>query len=275
MFKAATLDKPASALLGSSAEANAHLMRLALSFAMSTTVVEYAKLTFKHFDLFGNLGIACLVLMSVAVVLTLSEKYSRAGVLLYFASFAPIFLQFWMMIANHNWLSYWCIPAAALFVRWWEEEAYSDYLRITLGVVMLAAAVQKLVAGTYLDGTYIAYLSHYGSTTEKLFAPLCSEDTLNNPCLIHQIFGIFIVVWQIVVGILLVAGFKALIFLVIEIGFLLAAGVYADEMNFQALNIALLCIAFRVGLSYQLLILLIAFLITDWFKIGGIIAKVI
>lgn len=36
-----------------------------------------------------------------------------------------------------------------LFAKWWEQPLYADYLRITLGVEMLAAAARKLLAGIY------------------------------------------------------------------------------------------------------------------------------
>lgn len=128
---------------------------------------------------------------------------------------------------------------------------------------MLGAAAQKLLAGTYLDGTYIAFLSHHGSTTEHMFRSLCSDETLYTPCGWHRFLGTFIVMWQIGVGLLLIAGLRSILFLIIEVGFLLGAGIYADEMNFQVLNIALLCIAFRVGMSYGLFVACGALLLID------------
>jgi hypothetical protein len=58
------------------------------------------------------------------------------------------------------------------------------------------------------------------------------------------------------------------VFLAIEIGFLLGAGLFADEMNFQVLNVALLCIVFRVGMPIWLLATCLALLVIDIFTIS-------
>ncbi len=206
--------------------------------------------------------------------LGLSEKYSRLGVLVFSVMLVPYVVERWFVMANHGWLGVWTIVPAALFAKWWTEPAYSDYLRLTLGIVMLAAAAQKLLAGTYLDGSYIAYLSHYGSTTENMFQFLCSQDTLENPCGWHKFLGTFIVLWQTGVGLLLLAGLRSVWFLMVEVGFLLGAGLYADEMNFQVLNIALLCIAFRVGMSYALFAVCAVLLVIDQLQIGWLVRHV-
>lgn len=250
------------------AESVGQLIRIALAVAMLTTWFEYGKNV--HNGEYGSEGVVALVVMAVSMALTLVERFSRLGVILYALSFLPFFVLNWHSMANHTWLSYWCIPAAALFARWWEEEAYADYLRYTLGVVMLAAAAQKVLAGTYFDGSFIAFLSYYGSVTETMFRGLCSEATLQEPCLAHKLIGSFIVIWQIGVGVLLIAGLRSIIFLVVEIAFLLGAGIYADEMNFQVLNIALLCIAFRTGVTIPFVGVLLAVLFVDLVKIEGI-----
>lgn len=252
----------------------AHKMRIALAFAMFAPFAEYTKNTVLNYSFFGIETVIALVLMFFGIILTATSKFSRYGIALFSVGFGSIVLGVWPAMANHNWLALWCIPLAVVFARWWEEDLYSDYLRVTLAIVMLAAASQKILAGTYFDGSYVAFLSHYGSTTENMFHALCSKETLNNPCFLHKAIGSFIVFWQIAVGILLLIGLRSLIFLAIEIGFLLAAGVFADEMNFQALNIALLCIAFRVGLSYILGAILTFFIVIDLIKIGGIIEAV-
>lgn len=201
--------------------------------------------------------------VAFALAATLTEKYSRIAVAVFSLFFVYDAFPTWVEQANHSWLAVWTIPIAMLFAKWWEQPLYADYIRVTLGIVMLAAAAQKLLAGTYLDGTYIAYLSYYGSTTENMFRFLCSDDTLYTPCGWHKFLGTFIVIWQISVGLLLLAGLRSVLFLAVEVGFLLGAGIYADEMNFQVLNIALLCIAFRVGMSYGLFIACGALLLID------------
>lgn len=211
----------------------------------------------------------------VALSATLVEKYSRIAITAFCLFFLYDVYSAWSAQANHGWLAVWTIPIALLFAKWWEQPLYADYLRITLGIVMIGAAAQKILAGTYLDGTYIAYLSYYGSTTENMFRFLCSDDTLNSPCGWHKFLGTFIVLWQIGVGLLLLAGVRSLIFLTVEVGFLLGAGLFADEMNFQVLNIALLCIAFRVGMSYALFIVCAALLLIDLHGIGRFIDYVV
>jgi len=203
-------------------------------------------------------------LIQLAILpLVLMQRTSRWAILAFMLLLVPDITQTWYSYANHSWLAVWCIPAAALFSKWWESEYFQHYLRATLGIVMLGAAAQKLLAGTYLDGSYISFLSYYGSETENLFRFVCSAEAEQFSCGWHKFIGTFIVIWQIAVGILLLCGFRNLIFLVIEIGFLIGAGLYADEMNFQTLNIALLCIAFGVGMRKDLFYICIALLFID------------
>jgi hypothetical protein len=250
-------------------------IRLALMTAMLSVCVEQGQDWFKP----GNFHWSFLTVLTAGAVIilaaTLTEKYSRVAIAVFCAFFLYDIFTAWAAPANHTWLAAWTIPLAILFSRWWERPLYADYLRVTLGVVMLGAAAQKLLAGTYLDGTYISFLSHFGSTTENMFHVLCSKDTLNNPCGWHKFLGTFIVLWQIGVGLLLLAGVRSLLFLVVEVGFLLGAGLYADEMNFQVLNIALLCVAFRVGMSYGLFVICGALLLIDLHGIGKFIQYVL
>ncbi len=250
-------------------------IRLALMAAMLSVGFEQLPGLIKPetFHWFFTIALAIGAVITLAAAWT--EKYSRIAVAVFCVFYLYDFLDGWSAQANHGWLAVWTIPVAILFAKWWEQPLYADYLRITLGVVMIGAASQKILAGTYLDGTYIAYLSHFGSTTENMFRFLCSVDTLNSPCGWHKFLGTFIVLWQIGVGLLLLAGVRSLVFLAVEIGFLLGAGLFADEMNFQVLNIALLCIAFRVGMSYALFIVCAALLLIDLHGIGRFIEYVI
>ena len=174
----------------------------------------------------------------------------------------------WPSEANHSWFALWAIAPSLLFSQWWNEESYLKYLRLSVGALMIAAGVQKVVSGVYIDGSYITYLSHFGSTTEHLFAFLCNADDPLSPCVAHVFLGVFITLWQFVVGLLLVLGFKNWWILFIEVAFLLGAGLYADEMNFQVLNISILCIAFGYGMPIWLSITCILLLIIDVFSIG-------
>jgi len=210
----------------------------------------------------------------VSAVLAASARTSRVAVAIFIAPAVFVILPGWTAIANHTWLALWTIPVAVLFREWWKSDLYSFYLRATLGIVMIAAFSQKILAGTYLNGFYIGYLGAAGATTERMFSFLCSGDP-TGPCVFNQMIGIFILAWQLIVGVLLLLGLNSLIFLAIEIGFLLGAGVFADEMNFQVLNIALLCIVFRFGMPLWLAALSIALLVIHLFSISALVDLVL
>ena len=80
-----------------------------------------------------------------------------------------------------------------------------------------------------------------------------------SPAYIYTMYGGTFVVGALVA----IFGFRSLLFLTIEVAFLIGAGIYADEMNFQTLNISLLCIAFGVGMRRDLFYLCIALLLID------------
>ncbi len=249
--------------------------RLALMTAMlSVTFEKSGKLT-RYAIEDGFEPILIITGMALTLPIVLLEKYSRVAIFAFCLLLIPSIYADWTTYANHSWLALWTIPVALLFVKYWNAPLFADYIRITLGVVMLGAFAQKVLIGTYWDGSYIAYLSYFGSTTERMFQPLCSEATLMAPCGWHRFIGIFILGWQFAVGILLLAGVRSMLFLIVEITFLLGAGLYADEMNFQVLNIALLCLAFRVGMSHRLFFIMVALLFIDLHGIGGFIDHVI
>ena len=254
-----------------SQERLAAFLRLAMAVAILSVVFE------KVLDLEGNLRFerhqlaGATIGLAVACVLTLFERFSRIGVALFAVSILIYVAAKWAAYHNHGWLTVWTIPVAVAFgAAWWDSTLYRWYLRATLGVVMLAAAAQKVIAGTYFDGSFIAYLSISGSTTEQMFGFLCGPDVGQSPCLAHQVLGGFIVIWQAIVGILLLAGLQSLIFLFVEIAFLLGAGLYADEMNFQVLNIALLCIAFGYGMRPWLTIICVSLLFIDVYSLSAL-----
>jgi len=217
------------------------------------------------------LDLFCAALV-ISAALAVFARTSRLGVGLFIVVAAIAIVPDWTIIANHTYLALWSIPVAVLFREWWKSDSYSFYLRMTIGIVMLAAFAQKVIAGTYLDGSYIAYLNAHGTPTERMFSFLCDSSA---PCVYYQAISIFIVVWQFAVGILLLLGLNSLLFLAIEIGFLLGAGVYADEMNFQILNIALLCIIFRFGMPLWLLALSLGLLVLDIFRLEAIVKGVL
>ena len=112
------------------------------------------------------------------------------------------------------------------------------------------------------------------SLTERMFSFAC-DNTSGVPCVYVKIISIFILLWQLTVGILLLWGVRSIVFLAIEIGFLLGAGLFADEMNFQVLNIALLCIIFRVGMPFWLLATCIVLLFIDLYTISYLLKPLV
>jgi hypothetical protein len=210
----------------------------------------------------------------VAALRTFSARTSRWAVAIFTGIAAIALLPDWRLFPNHIYLALWTIPVAIVFKEWWRSDLYAVYLRVTLGVVMIAAFSQKILAGTYVDGSYFTWLGAHGSLTERMFSLFCDSASAD-PCRYYQFISIFILAWQLAVGILLLLGLNSLIFLAIEIGFLLGAGVYADEMNFQVLNIALMCIVFRFGLPLWLLIACAVLLVIDVFTISTLAALVI
>lgn len=254
----------------------AFYLRLGLAIAILSVVFE------KALDLEGNLrfGRTHLVVVTagflLSAILVLSERYSRVGVGLFALSILVFVAAKWAAYHNHGWLTVWTIPVALAFgAAWWESDLYRWYLRATLGVVMLAACAQKILAGTYLDGSFITYMSLQGSPTERMFGFLCGPEALQASCGWHRFIGIFIVLWQAAVGILLLAGVRSLVFLFVEIGFLLGAGLYADEMNFQVLNVALLCIAFGYGMRPWLCATCVALLFLDAYSLEALVGHVL
>lgn len=237
---------------------------LSVAFEFGINVHEDWQSSLENFDRQDALNA---FLICFSAVLCLFMKSSRLGILLFAITAVYEHSQNWMVAANHRWLAIWTIPMAIVFNEWWRSEVYSLYLRITLGMVMLAAFAQKVLAGTYIDGSYIYFLSAHGGPTERLFSFAC-DMSAGVPCLAHKLIGQFIMVWQFAVGVLLLLGIRSILFLAIEVGFLLGAGLFADEMNFQVLNIALLCIVFNVGMPIWLLSVCIALLVLDFFGLG-------
>jgi len=248
--------------------------RVPLAIAiLSVAFQEYPAWTTQaiKIDVYGETIIALLGAgLVLSSVLAAFASTSRLAVAIFVAITVIAILPEWQVIANHTYLALWCIPVAILFRESWNSDLYAFYLRMTVGIVMIAAFGQKILAGTYLDGSFIAYLSATGSSSERMFSLFC-DSTSTDPCIIYRLASWFILVWQLVVGILLLVGLNSLVFLAIEIGFLLGAGIYADEMNFQVLNIAVLCIVFRFGMPVWLAVLSIALLFFDRWGVSSLI----
>lgn len=241
-------------------------MQLALWVAMVSIVFQqFDDFMMPHF----TLNFLTIAGMGVAVVMYWIPTLRYLSVAAFMAALAVSFGKDWYAAANHTWLAVWTLVPVVLFARWWEEEWYLHYIRLTLGVVMIAAALQKIIAGTYFDGSYIAWMNNYGSTTETMFSFLCAPGEV---CGWYALLGATSVIWQFVVGLFLLAGWKNLYILTVEVAFLLTVGLFADEMNFQVLNIALLCMAFRFGMPHWLAYICLVFLGLDLIGISDLVA---
>jgi hypothetical protein len=213
------------------------------------------------------LGVGALITLSA--ILVLSERFQRAGLWLLVAVSVAVLIPDWVRLANHTYLALWAVPVALLFKRWWDDDLYALYLRLTLSLVMFAALAQKFLAGTYVDGSFLEWMNTQSDLyTRQMFSLFCPS-TEPGSCGVYAFASWFILAWQAVVAVLLLIGVTAPAFLVIEVGFLLGAGVFADEMNFQVLNIALLFLIFRTGLPAWLYALCIPVLFLDIAGING------
>jgi hypothetical protein len=204
-------------------------------------------------------------------VLYLLFDLRRAGIVVFVIGMLLSILPNWYSAANHSWLAIWTLTPLILFSTWWQEQAYSLYLRCTIGIVMLVSGLQKIVAGTYVDGSYVAWMSSGKPLTSQVFEVVCSSD-VPEVCAWHIVAGIVVVLWQLAVGVLLLLGLRGKLFLAIEFGFLLVVGLFADEMNFQVLMISLLLIAFRIGMPRWVAVGCVALLIIDQISISYLVS---
>ena len=249
-------------------DSHTFLMKSALWIAMLSVLFERYE-TFIGYVMSGEYFISTTIgLMGVALLLFFHSKLHRTALVLFAICLLILSAEGWPSQANHSWLAVWIIAPTAILSQWWSYSHYQRYVRVTMGIVMIAAGMQKLVTHTYFDGSYITYLSNYGSISEQMFGFLCTPST--ESCLWHAGIGSFLVVWQFVVGLLLITGQAGLMVLVIEISFLLGAGVFANEMNFQVLAISSLMIGFGYGMARWLAVVCVCFLIIDVISIGNI-----
>lgn len=243
-------------------------MQLALWIAMLSVVYQQSGAFFGPGFFLETEGAVVMAVATIAYVFF--SRHRHVIVCIFAVGLLLSFVPGWYGAANHTWLAVWMLVPVVLFVSWWKEIVYANYIRYTLGFVMLVAVAQKLIAQTYLDGSYIAWLSNYGSTTERAFQFLCSSSG-SEVCAWYVFIGGSALLWQAVAGVLLLMGVKHFIFIACEVSFLLTVGLYADEMNFQVLNIALLCMAFQFGMPRWLAVSCVILLHVDLIGISQII----
>lgn len=259
-------------------------IRLALALCMITMLFELQgeeirRIIEKFADgqIVTNFEITMPLLVSViyttSAILTVIKQYSRVGIALFSISTIALVFPILPGLANHTYLALWTIVVAMFIPTWFSSTKYARYLAVTLGMVMVAAFLQKILAGTYVDGTYLGFLIFESSKQSSKFMTFLCSDEANQSCASIIIFSNFILIWQLAVGLMLILGVKGLLFLIIEVGFLLGAGVFADEMNFQILNIGLLAIAFQIGISRWFFVVGVGIVLMDLWGIPATLSS--
>ena len=195
------------------------------------------------------------------------------GSYLFFISLILICFSNWQSVANHIWLLIWIFAGLIFLNSGGKTKLVRDYVRLTLGLVMFSAAIQKVVSGTYIDGSFLAYLTQYGSYTEAYFGNIICKDLDPYKCTNLSIIGTSVIIWQIVIALLLFFNVMNRWVAILEVLFLVSVGVYADELNFQIINIALFCIAFGFKLNLIQFLSLIFIVLVDVVTLHGVITK--
>jgi hypothetical protein len=244
-------------------------MQLAVWVAILSVIYQQSNELFRESSFLETEGL--IVMIVGAVGYTFFVKYRYTALYIFVVGLMLSFVPGWHSAANHTWLAVWTLTPIILFRQWWKEVLFANYIRYTLGLVMVVAVFQKLIAGTYLDGSYIAWLSANGSTTERTFSFLCAGSD-SEVCAAYVFLGVAALVWQFAAGILLLLGVKHFLFILAEVSFLLTVGLFADEMNFQVLNIALFCIAFQFGMTRWIALVCVVLLHIDLIGVSEIVS---
>lgn len=173
--------------------------------------------------------------------------------------------------ANHVLLSLWLLVPLMFFPWAIKSEKYADYIRRSVGLVMVAAASQKLISGNFLNGHMLMYLASHGGQPEETFFSLVCSGGAYSECDPLVFFSILSVVWQYIIGFLLLFNCRHILALIIELGFVLGVGLATDEMNFQTMNVASLLAAFRMRLYPIVFVFLAGLLLVDHVSIINIL----
>lgn len=211
-----------------------------------------------------------LLLTCLAISPILVFSYNKLAIRIFVVCGLGIAIGHWTVTANHIWLAIWFLLPLAFFPSKPESEDYCSYLRYSLSLVMFSAASQKLISGNYLDGSYLMYLAEHGSFTENFLMSLCGINSKNS-CDLLIVASIISVVWQFFIAFFLALAWKSSIVLFLEFTFLLSVGIVADEMNFQVINIAAICIALRLNVNWLIVPSMGLLLFIDLFTLSTIL----
>lgn len=219
-------------------------VRLCIYFIAAALLLEHIFLfddfiTFKQFD-----HCAATVIAILALARALMKGIDK-WFLIFFAAIAyPILFEF-RSAANHSFFALYLLAPIAFFSSQTTSETYSDYVRISLGIVMIAAATQKLISGNFLNGHFLKYIALGGAPNEMPLSMFCfGQSIIDCDALVYM--SILSVVWQYAIGFLLLINCRHILAFLSELIFVLGVGFATDEMNFQAINVSALIIAFRI-----------------------------
>ena len=239
--------------------------RLSVYFIAIAALLEYIVIfddfiTFKQYDY-----CAFTIIAAMAFLRSLVKGIDKWFIIFFIAIAYPILVDF-RSTANHSFLALYLLAPLALFPSNIGSETFSSYVRRSLGIVMIAAATQKLISGNFLNGHFLKYLASGGAINEMPLSFLCfGQSTIECDALVY--ISILSVVWQYAIGILLLINCTHILAFLAELIFVLGVGFVTDEMNFQAINVAALIIAFRVKAPPIAFIGIAALLTIDFFGI--------
>ncbi len=180
----------------------------------------------------------------------------------------------WPWSANHIFFALWILIPVLLRPTLLTGDSFSRYVAISMGIMMVAAGVQKLIAGHYLDGTMFAAFAAEGSATEQWLNWVCGGSiTPDNaaPCGAMVWLGRLAVIWQFAAGICLLLCLRHPLILLTEIAFMLGVGTIADEWVFQTINMLCMVFVARRALPVGLFLALVPLVLIGWYSLDSVV----
>jgi len=131
------------------------LKKLAPFSIIITTLSVYFEHVFRDPGIMKNLSLEFIFVVSLLGLAFLGvcfKKHHRLSLSLFFLiHILTTFVISWSIFPNHGWLALWVLPAYLLFKDPLADKDYRLFVRCSLGLVMIIAGIQKIIAGTYLD----------------------------------------------------------------------------------------------------------------------------
>lgn len=235
------------------------IIALSMGFEYTMEVSYYFK---QDFHILAPIAMILSTFLAFRAFFTGIDKYFPLIVIM----MAGVMFNEFRATANHAFLCLWLLIPLAIFPSQISNPRYSDYVRMTLGIVMTVAAIQKIISGNYLNGVYFKHLSTSIKPGAEILEFLCFGQELAN-CHTLTYLSIFVVAWQFIIGLCLLFNFRYKAIIWMEIFFVLGVGAITDEMNFQAINVTALMLAFHIRLTPLIFTGIMGLLLIDWIQI--------